>query len=63
MVISDLDNLPPLLLQSIIDHQKRGIIRGIPPIPKLHVGRQLLQNDTSIDMQEGKDTANSSLPF
>jgi hypothetical protein len=63
VVISDLGNLPPLLPQSIIDHQNRGIIRGIPPIPKLLAGRQLLQNGASVDMQEEKDTADFSVPF
>jgi hypothetical protein len=63
MVISDLGNLPPLLPQSIIDRQNRGIFRGIPPIPKLLTGRQLLQNDASVDMREGKDTADFSVPF
>jgi hypothetical protein len=58
-----LGTLPPLLPQSIIDRQNRGIIRGIPPIPKLRAGRQLLQNGTSVDMQEGKDTSDSSVPF
>jgi hypothetical protein len=51
------------LPQSIIDRQDRGIIRGIPPIPKLLVGRQLLQNGVAVDMQEGKDTADFSVPF
>jgi hypothetical protein len=37
LVISDLGNLPLLLLQSIIDRQNRGIFRGIPPIPKLPI--------------------------
>jgi hypothetical protein len=63
MVISDLRNLPPLLPQSIIDHQNRCIIRGIPPIPKLRAGRQLLWKCTSVDMQEGKDIADPSIPF
>jgi hypothetical protein len=63
MVISDLGNLPPLLPQSIIDHQNCGIFRGIPPIPKLLAGRKLLQNGASVDMQEGKDTTDSSVPF
>jgi hypothetical protein len=63
VVISDLGTLPPLLPQSIIDRQNRGIIRGIPPIPKLCAGRQLLRNGVSVDMQEGKDTADSSVPF
>jgi hypothetical protein len=63
VVISDLSNLPPLLPQSIIDRQNRGIIRGIPPISKLLAGRQLLRNGASIDMQEGKDTADFSVPF
>jgi hypothetical protein len=52
LVISDLGNLPPLLPQSIIDRQNRGIIRGIPPIPTLLTGRQLLQNGACVDMQE-----------
>jgi hypothetical protein len=51
------------LLQSIIDRQNREIIRGIPPILKLHAGRQLLQNGASVDMQEGQDTADFSIPF
>jgi hypothetical protein len=63
MVIFDLGNLPPLLPQSIIDRQNRGIFRGIAPIPKLHAGRQLLWNGTSVDMQEGKDTADFFVPF
>jgi hypothetical protein len=63
VVISDLGTLPPLLPQSIIDRQNRGIIRGIPPIPKLFAGRQLLRNGASVDMQEGKDTADPSVPF
>jgi hypothetical protein len=63
MVISYLGNLPPLLPQSIIDRQNHGIFRGIPPIPKLLAGRQLLQNDASVDMREGKDTADFSVPF
>jgi hypothetical protein len=63
VVISDLGTLPLLLLQSIIDHQNRGIIRGIPPIQKLRAGRQLLRNGASVDMQEGKDTADSFVPF
>jgi hypothetical protein len=63
MVILDLGNLPPLLPQSIIDRQNRGIIRGIPPIPKLLTGRKLLRNGASVDMQEGKDTADPSVPF
>jgi hypothetical protein len=58
-----LGTLPPLLPQSIIDRQNRGIIRGIPPTPKLRVGRQLLRNGASIDMQEGKETADPSVPF
>jgi hypothetical protein len=58
-----LGTLPPLLPQSIIDRQDWGIIRGIPPILKLLAGRQLLQNGTSVDMQEGKDIADSSVPF
>jgi hypothetical protein len=45
-----LGTLPPSLPQSIIDRQNRGIIRGIPPIPKLHAGRQLLRNGASVDM-------------
>jgi hypothetical protein len=63
MVIPDLGNLPPLLPQSIIDRQNRGIIRGIPPIPKLIAGRELPRNGASVDMQEGKDTADPSIPF
>jgi hypothetical protein len=63
MVISDLGNLPPLLPQSIIDRQNRGIFWGIPPIPKLLAGRQLLRNAASVDMQEGKDTADFSAPY
>jgi hypothetical protein len=58
-----LGTLPPSLPQSIIDRQNREIIRGIPPIPKLRAGRQLLRNGTSVDMHEGKDTADSSIPF
>jgi hypothetical protein len=63
VVISDLGNLPPLLPQSIIDRQNLRIIMGIPPILKLRAGRQLLQNSTSVDMQEGKDIADPSVPF
>jgi hypothetical protein len=63
MVIPDLGNLPPLLLQSIIDYQNRGIIRGIPTIPKLLAGRELPRNGASVDMQEGKDIADPSVPF
>jgi hypothetical protein len=58
-----LGTLPPSLPQSIIDSQNRGIIKGTPPIPKLHAGRQLLWNGASVDIQEGKDTADSSVPF
>jgi hypothetical protein len=58
-----LGTLPLSLPQSIIDRQNREFIRGNPPILKLHAGRQLLQNGASIDMHEGKDTANSSIPF
>jgi hypothetical protein len=58
-----LGTLHPLLPQSIIDRQNRGIIREIPPIPKLHAGRQLLWNGAFVDMQEGKDTTDSSVPF
>jgi hypothetical protein len=42
--------LPLLLPQSIIDRQNHEIIRGIPPIPKLRAGRQLLWNGASVDM-------------
>jgi hypothetical protein len=52
-----------LFPQSIIDRQDRGIIRGIPPIPKLLTGRKLLRNGASVDMQEGKDTADFFVPF
>jgi hypothetical protein len=58
-----LGTLPPSLPQSIIDHQNREIIKGTPPNPKLRAGRQLLRNGASIDMQEGKDTADSFDPF
>jgi hypothetical protein len=58
-----LGTLPPSLPQSIIDRQNREFIRGNPPIPKLHAGRQLLRNGASVDMHEGKDTAESSVPF
>jgi hypothetical protein len=58
-----LGTLPPALPQSIIDRQNREFIRGNPPIPKLRAGRQLLRNGQSIDMHEGKDTADSSIPF
>jgi hypothetical protein len=58
-----LGTLPPSLPQSIIDRQDREIIKGTPPNPKLHAGRQLLWNGTSVDMQEGKDIADSSVPF
>jgi hypothetical protein len=51
------------LPQSIIDRQNCGIIKGIPPIPKLRAGRQLLWNSASVDMQEGKDTSDFSIPF
>jgi hypothetical protein len=63
VVISGLGTLPPLLPQSIIDHQNHGIIRGIPPILKLRAGRQLLRNSAFVEMQEGKDTADPSIPF
>jgi hypothetical protein len=58
-----LGTLPPLLPQSIIDHQNREFIRGNPPIPKLRTGRRLLWNGRFVDMHEGKDTADSSIPF
>jgi hypothetical protein len=58
-----LGTLPPSFPQSIIDRQNREFIRGNPPIPKLRTGRQLLRNGASIDMHEGKDTADSPVPF
>jgi hypothetical protein len=58
-----LGTLPPLLPQSIIDRQNREFIRGNPPIPKLRAGRQLLRNSVFVDMHEGKDTADSFVPF
>jgi hypothetical protein len=60
---TSLGTLPSSLPQSIIDQQNREIIRGIPPIPKLLIGTQLLRNGASVDMQEGKDTTDSSVPF
>jgi hypothetical protein len=58
-----LGTLPLSLPQSIIDRQNREFIRGNPPILKLRAGRQLLQNGTSVDMHEGKDTTDSPVPF
>jgi hypothetical protein len=60
---TSLGTLPPSLPQSIIDRQDREIIKGTPPNPKLRAGRQLLRNGASVDMQEGKNTADSSVPF
>jgi hypothetical protein len=49
-----LGTLPLSLPQSIIDRQNHEIIRGIPHIPKLRAGRQLLRNSASVDKHEGK---------
>jgi hypothetical protein len=60
---TSLGTLLPSLLQSIIDRQNREFIRGNPSISKLRAGRQLLRNGASVDMHEGKDTADSPVPF